>query len=629
MATYLYRGASGDLLFETVRTEPKGFFQRRPDGRGGWINNLDGVEPVLYRLPELEAANPSELVFFVEGEKDVDRLRAAGLVATCNPMGAGSWQDQYADALRGRDVVILPDNDDPGRRHANRVIQGLLPVGRSVRLVELPGLSPKGDVSDWLDARHSASELVTIARETKPVPRTCLDDVVAVFRRYLHLPDPCAVFAVLGAYAANRMEGDPVWILIIGPASGGKTEVLLALLRLPDVRLVGTLTEPSLLSGVSKRDKVVGAKGGFLHEIGAFGIIVLKDFTSVLSMHRDARAAVLGALRECYDGSYSRGVGTDGGKLLSWTGKLGLVAGCTPSIDSHHAVISTMGERFVFLRLPPVDPVAQGMRALDRLGGEGEGQMRRELGEAVLSLFAGIEIPKTCPSLDIEAKRRLVALASLAVRCRSAVERDSFRREISLVPEPEAPARLVLILVRLLLGMKVVGVSDDDAWRVISKCALDSMPQLRRDVFELLRRHPEPLSTSRIAERTGYPAVTVRRACEDLTAHGVVVREVGGSGKTDQWALSSWALEMYAQAAGATVPEMSETVATATKGSSWTEHIDSQETSSLNNSPYTALDDFSEKVCHTQSKEKAEAETLDSRSAPGQGKSGHGGAGAG
>ena len=365
LATYSYLSASGDLLFETVRTESKAFYQRRPDGRGGWINNLDGVEPVLYRLPELNAANPSELVFFVEGEKDVDRLRAAGLVATCNPMGAGGWQDHYADALRGRQVVILPDNDEPGRRHAHRVLQGLLRVAKSVRMVELDGLPPKGDVSDWLDAGHSASELMQIARATNPVPRASLDDVVAIFRRYLHLPDASAVFAVLGAYAANRMEGDPVWILIIGPASGGKTEVLLALLRLPDVRLVGTLTEPSLLSGVSKRDKVVGAKGGFLHEIGAFGIVVLKDFTSVLSMHRDARAAVLGALRECYDGAYSRGVGTDGGKLLSWTGKLGLVAGCTPSIDSHHAVISTMGERFVFLRLPPVDPVAQGMRALD------------------------------------------------------------------------------------------------------------------------------------------------------------------------------------------------------------------------------------------------------------------------
>ena len=91
-------------------------------------------------------------------------------------------------------------------------------------------------------------------------------------------------------------------------------------------------------------------------------------------------------------------------------------------------------------------------------------------------------------------KGRLVALAALAVRCRSAVERDGYRREIHLVPEAEAPARLVLTLARLLLGMQAIGVPEDEAWRVIFKCALDSMPQLRRDVFELLRREAEALT---------------------------------------------------------------------------------------------------------------------------------------
>src|SRR5262249_45819455 len=77
------------LLFQAVRYTPKGFNQRRPDGAGGWIYKLDGAPRVLYRLRELMAADLSAPVFLVEGEKDVERLRAGGLVATCSPMGAG------------------------------------------------------------------------------------------------------------------------------------------------------------------------------------------------------------------------------------------------------------------------------------------------------------------------------------------------------------------------------------------------------------------------------------------------------------------------------------------------------------------------------------------------------------
>src|SRR5262245_1134355 len=88
-ATYDYRDEAGKLLFQAIRYTPKGFSQRRPDGNGGYIYNLQGVQRVLYRLPELLAADLNEPVFLVEGEKDVDRLRAGGLVATCSPMGAG------------------------------------------------------------------------------------------------------------------------------------------------------------------------------------------------------------------------------------------------------------------------------------------------------------------------------------------------------------------------------------------------------------------------------------------------------------------------------------------------------------------------------------------------------------
>lgn len=160
---YDYRDEEGVLLYQAVRFEPKDFRQRKPDGAGGWSYKLNGVRRVPYRLPELLVAAPEELVFIVEGEKDADRLCALGLVTTTNAGGAGKWRDEFNEVLRGRRVVVLPDNDEPGREHASRVAQSLRGVALDVRVLSLPGLPPKGDVSDWLDAGGVIDELLVLA----------------------------------------------------------------------------------------------------------------------------------------------------------------------------------------------------------------------------------------------------------------------------------------------------------------------------------------------------------------------------------------------------------------------------------------------------------------------------------
>ena len=152
VTTYDYRDESGELLFQVCRMEPKDFRQRRPDGNSGWTWKTKGVRRVLYRLPELLVADPSEIVFIVEGEKDVDRLRSMGLVATCNAGGAGKWRREYADCLQDRHVAIIADNDAPGMKHAETVARSLHETAASVKLVELSDVGQrKGfDVSDWL-----------------------------------------------------------------------------------------------------------------------------------------------------------------------------------------------------------------------------------------------------------------------------------------------------------------------------------------------------------------------------------------------------------------------------------------------------------------------------------------------
>jgi len=157
-STYDYRDETGTLLYQVCRYPRKRFLQRRPDGDGGWAWNLRGVPRVLYRLPELQADREAT-VCIVEGEKDADRLAREGLVATTNSGGAGKWRREYTDLLRGREVAIIPDNDEPGRRHAHGVAHSLQSRARSVKVLELPELPEKGDVSDWFAAGHTTAEL--------------------------------------------------------------------------------------------------------------------------------------------------------------------------------------------------------------------------------------------------------------------------------------------------------------------------------------------------------------------------------------------------------------------------------------------------------------------------------------
>jgi hypothetical protein len=167
VARYDYRDEAGNVVFQAVRYEPKDFKQRRPDGKGGWTWSVKGVRVVPYRLPEL-LGEPARPVVVAEGEKDCDNLARVGVLATCNAGGAGKWTAEHSACLRGRRVIVLPDNDEAGRNHAHQVAESLQGIAESVRIVELPGLPDKGDVSDWLVAGGTKEEFKRLV-ETAPV----------------------------------------------------------------------------------------------------------------------------------------------------------------------------------------------------------------------------------------------------------------------------------------------------------------------------------------------------------------------------------------------------------------------------------------------------------------------------
>jgi len=165
VATYDYTDETGKLLYQVVRYDPKTFKQRRPDGQGGYIYNLQGIEPVLYRMTAIKIAQTiSAPIFVVEGEKDADALSNIGLNATTAPMGAGKWRNAYSETLRGADVIILPDRDAPGRKHAAQVAQSLCGKATSIKVIELPDRENQHikDVSDWLATGGNKDQLLEL-----------------------------------------------------------------------------------------------------------------------------------------------------------------------------------------------------------------------------------------------------------------------------------------------------------------------------------------------------------------------------------------------------------------------------------------------------------------------------------
>ena len=187
-ARFDYNDESGNLLFQVRRIEyemldgsfilnkdgkhKKTFRQKRPDPAkpGAWIQNVDGVRTIPYKLPELiEAIGLGHEVIIVEGEGKVDLLRTWNIPATCCAQGADQWKPAHSEFLRGANVLILPDNDAAGRKHANAVGASLQGIALSVRILELPGLPPKGDIIDWANNGGTVEQLHDlIAREAHP-----------------------------------------------------------------------------------------------------------------------------------------------------------------------------------------------------------------------------------------------------------------------------------------------------------------------------------------------------------------------------------------------------------------------------------------------------------------------------
>jgi hypothetical protein len=334
-----------------------------------------------------------------------------------------------------------------------------------------------------------------------------------------------AIDAVLAAAAVDRLDGDPLWLQIVGGPGDGKTETVAPLMGCGAIVVSTISSVGALLSGTAKREKAKDATGGLLRQRGEHGVIVIKDMTSVLSLPPIVRAEILAAFREIYDGRWVRYVGTDGGRVLEWSGRISLVSAVTTAWDRAHGAVAAMGDRWVLLRVDSTQHrLAKGRCAIDNTGGEA--YMRDELATLAGCVIDSLDT-ESPPELTDAEKQRILVAADLVTLARTAVEHD-YRGDVVDAHAPEAPTRFAKQLGQVMRGAIAIGLDRPAVLRLAIRCARDSMPPLRLAIIDDLAKHPSSTTTD-VRKRLEKPRATTDRQLQALHMLGVVsCNEVSG-----------------------------------------------------------------------------------------------------
>jgi hypothetical protein len=539
-------------------------YQYRPDSP-----RLRSGKPVKYETPTdqrngldvppgvgAQLGNPAVPMFVTEGTKKADCAAVHGLCCVAL-MGVWSWRgtntaggkvalaDWQDVALNGRKIIIAYDGDvqrkEPVRAAMGALSKYLAIKGAKIEYLHLPDTgTDKIGLDDFL-VEHAVDELWKLVQPIAPRPRDPRDDipkkpptspkpnpVQPVPLDYLHERflywfgehyDLDAIDAGLAAAAVERLDGDPLWLLIVAGPGAAKTETIVPIGGCAGATVESTISSlGALLSATSTRERAKDATGGLLRKLGPRGIIVLKDVTSILSLNSGVRAEILAALREIYDGYWSRNVGTDGGRTLDWRGRLVVIGAVTTEWDRHHAVITSMGDRFVLLRIDSArNRIASGRRTIENTGHENE--MRGELTRLAAGVIAGID-GSTAPELTADEQGAILTAADLVTLARTAVDVD-YRGNVINAHAPELPTRFARQLTQLLRGAVAIGLDRAEALRLAIRCARDSMPPLRLDIMTDLAANPHSTPTD-VRRRLNKPRATADRQLQALHILGLV-----------------------------------------------------------------------------------------------------------
>lgn len=359
-----------------------------------------------------------------------------------------------------------------------------------------------------------------------------LHSVKETVTKWLSLEDDRIIDVILATVVANDLSADPSWLLVVGPPSNAKTEILRSLDGHQKAHFLSNLTPTTLISGIKPKGKI--PEPSLLPRLND-KVLILKDFTTVLSMRNEAQAEILAQLREIYDGSYSKAFGN--GKLIEWKGHVGLLGAVTPVYDRHYSVIGTLGDRFLLYRTPDADGRTIGIRAQQMVGQEDA--MREEIRDVVHRFLDQFEdLGNLSLKKNEEINKMLVDLACFVAHGRCPVDRDYHNRNVLYLPQPEGTPRLVKQLMQLGMGLSLIHGKagfDLEVYEILKKVGRDLLPTARLKILQYLwdEKVIEYLKdrrrTKEIADAVNIPVRTAKFILEDMMLVQLLNRKVDGT----------------------------------------------------------------------------------------------------
>ncbi|MHA1940059.1 MAG: hypothetical protein ACW97O_17835, partial [Candidatus Thorarchaeota archaeon] len=340
------------------------------------------------------------------------------------------------------------------------------------------------------------------------------DEYLKVLSKWLYLEDTQAVDIIMATTISICLPGDPVWLFLIAPAGSCKTELLRSFTG-EYIYSLGSLTPQTLISGLK------GINNTDLLPLLDGKLLIVKDFTSILSKKTEDQAAIFADLREVYDGYLEKGFGSGVG-TKRYQSKFGIIAGVTNAIDMFRVVHSQLGERFLKCRLHN-DAEGSIDRAGDLAGQELAGQeeeMRREMAEATescLRCYTNIAKELVIVEVEKEIQERIKSLANITAKLRSEVARDRHHK-VMYQPEAEVGTRLSKQLLKLGQALAIFyedGIVGEREYQALLRIARDSIPNQSYQLVQALIG-AEPMTTKEAGDRAKIPTDTTKDLLEDL-----------------------------------------------------------------------------------------------------------------
>lgn len=360
-----------------------------------------------------------------------------------------------------------------------------------------------------------------------------LNEIKLEIEKYQYFEDTNIIDVSLASIIATRLQlGDPIWLVIIGASSGGKSQILrpLAITDPKFLHRIDDLTENTFLSGANLGG---GKTPSLLHRIGKKGMIVMSDLTVLFSKASESRATILSQFRMLYDGEMTKFSGTSV-EPITWKGYLGIIAGSTPTIYSHFEEVADMGERFIYYRMKDYSPEKATRIAMKRkLYG-------KELDEKLATLYADYikEVVQTSSpdpiELSEEVQERILAIAQFAERIRTPIHMDWKRTTIDRIPVSAMPMRVALQLTSIAKGLLTIRKFEDPNSKdlierdleIIDHCGWSLANEEKRSALKVLGsvQYGDYTRTQVIADKVGLATAVVGNILQNLASVGVLDR---------------------------------------------------------------------------------------------------------